>query len=171
MDIRDEEFLKKKQEFLRKKQAEEISAKNIINAINQTEEMRNKVYSNANIGGQGNAMVLGFLSTCFCLFTMTKRFKHYFPKGYEFFSQTHMIKVIVILVSFKIGLIFEQKLYERGGDPIGTKDYMSMFDYTESLKRKRLDSLSYAERFRIVTDYDFEKYAKIVKEYFSSSKS
>lgn len=170
MDTRDEEFLKKRQEFLKKKQLEEISAKNITNAMRSTEELRTKIYSQGEIGSQGYAVLLGSISFFFCLYTMTKNFKATFPKGYEFFSKTHLTKIIVFMISFRIGLNIEQSIFEKGVDPVGVKEYISMFNYTESLKQKRLESLSYAERFKIVTDCDIERYAQKVKEYLSNSK-
>jgi hypothetical protein len=159
MDIRDtEEFKLKYKEILKQREAQELSAETIITQLKRTEELRKELYSEAEIGKQGIAYSLVGASVLFVFYASTKQFSRLYPKAYKFVGCSYTVKGIILLVSARIGIIVEQQRYEIAINPILHKEYMSSFNYSEQLLKKRTSRLDYLTRFHLVTGLDLPKY-------------
>jgi uncharacterized membrane protein len=159
MDVREtEEFKAHQKQTLAKLAAEEISAKNILSQMKRTEDLRKEVYSDYIIGTQGPMYFLVGLGCLFVFYTSTKKFSNMFPKAYEFFNRSYLPKIIVVLLCARLGIIAEQNKVELIIKYSLFKEYLSSYEYCQSLQERRLKTLSYTKRLELVTGINFSKY-------------
>ena len=154
MDLREtEEFKRKQQEKLKRLAAEEISFRNIISNLRRLEELRHEVYAEAEIGAQGIMRGLVFAASIFSVYTYTNKFSLHYPKAAEFFGRSMIPRAVLIFLFARIGIALEQYNVEHNLNPVAYKNYISAYNYTESLKEKRLKSLDMWKRIELVTGF------------------
>lgn len=169
MDIRETEAFKVQQkEMLKRRAAEEISAKNIVTSMKLTENLRKEVYSQELVGEQGMLKFLVTLSTCFSLLSYTRKFYKIFPRARSFLDSSSLTRIVLIMVSARIGVTFDQYIVEHRKNPISFKNYLASYSYTESLKAKKLSQISYSRRFYLTSGLNVEKFYNAAKGLFSS---
>ena len=129
MDLRNtEEFKRKHEEMLKKRAAEEVSAKNIIYHLKSAEELRKEVYSENMIGQQGIMYILTGIGIGFSLYTYTSKFKKLYPSAHNFLDRSILTRAIIIILCVRLGIFMEQVNLENNLNPIAFKNYLSAFN-------------------------------------------
>jgi hypothetical protein len=151
MDIRkSEEFRKAHEAKAAKFAREEISARNILTNYHYLESLKAKVFEENAIGTLGFIPVIFLTTLGLTAYTMTTSFTRLFPRAARALGQSIPPRVVLILLSISAGRSYEQYIIEHHVAAEAYTEYKKAQDYYDSLKARRLETLGWEERLRLL---------------------
>ena len=151
MDIRKTtEFQEKQKQKLEELQKQEISARNILATLNTLEELRHNVYSEHKVGSQGIMNLMIMTSCVMSAVTLSGRFAKTFPRVSGILGQSYMPRIVLVYLSMTLGRTLEKYRVDHHLNPEAYKEYISVYNYYESLKTRKVQSVDWVERLEVL---------------------
>lgn len=152
MDIRkSEEFRLAQLEKIAQQARQEISARNILTNYHYNNTLKDKVFEEYKIGTLGMIPIFALIAAGVSAYSMTGSFARKFPRAVLVIGQEYAPRVVLMLMTFTAGRSYEQYLIEHKLAADAYKEYRAAQDYYDSLKARRLESLTWEDRLRLLT--------------------